>query len=127
MEVGRGGKLYLPAGSRAAIGRQRPRKDAGLHLGEYLLVFLAKAPVPVNQRPQRLFRQRALIEPGQVEPDLQVPQFVDCEGVGATAPAQRRQGFPLMRQLEVAGMGTRAGMVGAFAHPFQEEGTLDQV
>ncbi len=96
-------------------------------MGERLLVLFAEVAAATDQVGQRLGLQGLRVEPGQVEPHLQVAEFVDREGAGAGFPALGSLRLPLARQLQVARMGARPGMVGAFAHTLHDEGPFGRV
>ncbi len=121
VEVGGGGELYLTAGGGFPIGRERAGQDIGLDLDEDLLVFLGEVAAPARQPEQGLDGQSPGVEPGQVEPDLQVAELGDGEGGGALFPGVGRVRVSLVRQLEIAGMRTSPGMVGALAHALHDE------
>ncbi len=104
MEVGGGRQLDLTSICRLLIGGDHPVQYLALYLGEQLLVLLAEVTTPLYESTQRLGLEQRGIEPGEVEPYLEIPQFTSRERLCTSIPASDSTRLAFARQLQVARM-----------------------
>ncbi len=95
----------MAPGGGVAIGGNDAGEKVGLDIGDDSLVFLDEVAPSAQEVGEGTGLQIPRIEPGQIEPDLEIAEIGRGESASTGVQTTRQQGLLLEGQLQIAGVG----------------------